>query len=195
MRPEKEPDGCSSLEDVPYRLSCCVGRRCQPRPRHAMINWLGDRPKYAIGHCQQCGYDLTGLSSTRCPECGISRTAWIEALCEECGRSSVFSREQGETVQECPFCRKHMDVPPAAQCRVIDGQKLEPSRIAIIPFLIVWFLVTLAAFAVLMATSMVALFLLNHQPPGWRTRISLAGLALIAALCIGTRIAGRSCRR
>ena len=27
-------------------------------------------PKHRPGHCQRCGYDLTGLTEPRCPECG-----------------------------------------------------------------------------------------------------------------------------
>ncbi len=36
------------------------------------ILWYRDRrpPK---GHCQQCGYDLTGNVSGKCPECGVRR--------------------------------------------------------------------------------------------------------------------------
>jgi hypothetical protein len=30
------------------------------------------RPRYPAGHCQQCGYNLTGNVSGRCPECGCS---------------------------------------------------------------------------------------------------------------------------
>lgn len=26
--------------------------------------------EYGPGHCQDCGYNLTGLTSARCPECG-----------------------------------------------------------------------------------------------------------------------------
>ena len=28
------------------------------------------RKRYATGHCQDCGYNLTGNVSGRCPECG-----------------------------------------------------------------------------------------------------------------------------
>ena len=27
-------------------------------------------PKFPRGHCQRCGYNLTGLTEARCPECG-----------------------------------------------------------------------------------------------------------------------------
>ena len=30
----------------------------------------GDHAKYPPGHCQKCGYNLTGNVSGRCPECG-----------------------------------------------------------------------------------------------------------------------------
>ncbi|MEE9297239.1 MAG: hypothetical protein V3W34_20045 [Phycisphaerae bacterium] len=33
------------------------------------IAWRLDR-RYPPGHCQRCGYDLTGNVSGRCPECG-----------------------------------------------------------------------------------------------------------------------------
>ncbi len=32
--------------------------------------WYRDRRRYPPGHCQRCGYDLTGNVSGRCPECG-----------------------------------------------------------------------------------------------------------------------------
>jgi hypothetical protein len=32
--------------------------------------WWRDRRRRPLGHCQQCGYDLTGNVSGRCPECG-----------------------------------------------------------------------------------------------------------------------------
>ena len=30
----------------------------------------GDHAKYPLGHCQNCGYNLTGNVSGRCSECG-----------------------------------------------------------------------------------------------------------------------------
>ena len=32
--------------------------------------WYMDRRRFAPGHCQKCGYNLTGNVSGRCPECG-----------------------------------------------------------------------------------------------------------------------------
>jgi hypothetical protein len=32
--------------------------------------WVVLRKRKRKGHCRDCGYDLTGLSSMRCPECG-----------------------------------------------------------------------------------------------------------------------------
>jgi len=32
--------------------------------------WRLDRRRFPAGHCQECGYDLTGNVSGRCPECG-----------------------------------------------------------------------------------------------------------------------------
>lgn len=34
--------------------------------------FLIDRPRFPQGHCQRCGYNLTGNVSGRCSECGIS---------------------------------------------------------------------------------------------------------------------------
>ena len=34
------------------------------------VSWLTGRRKFPRGHCQTCGYDLTGNVSGRCPECG-----------------------------------------------------------------------------------------------------------------------------
>jgi hypothetical protein len=32
--------------------------------------WWIDRHRFAAGHCQECGYNLTANVSGRCPECG-----------------------------------------------------------------------------------------------------------------------------
>lgn len=39
----------------------------------AMVVWVRRqyKPIYPSGHCQRCGYDLTGLPLPRCPECGL----------------------------------------------------------------------------------------------------------------------------
>ncbi len=34
----------------------------------ALLWWLDGPPR--PGHCQNCGYNLTGNTSGRCPECG-----------------------------------------------------------------------------------------------------------------------------
>ncbi len=33
--------------------------------------WAAGRRRYTSGHCQHCGYDLTGNVSGTCPECGV----------------------------------------------------------------------------------------------------------------------------
>ncbi len=33
------------------------------------ILWWRDRRRFPSGHCQQCGYNLLGLTEPRCPEC------------------------------------------------------------------------------------------------------------------------------
>ncbi len=35
-----------------------------------VLLWLGRGRASPPGHCQRCGYDLTGLTEPRCPECG-----------------------------------------------------------------------------------------------------------------------------
>ena len=35
-----------------------------------ILAWRRDRPFPPPGHCQNCGYSLTGLPEPRCPECG-----------------------------------------------------------------------------------------------------------------------------
>jgi hypothetical protein len=35
----------------------------------------------------------------------------VDVLCEECGRTAVFPPTQRGTVQKCPHCRRHVDVP------------------------------------------------------------------------------------
>ena len=37
--------------------------------------WYRDRRRWPPGHCQKCGYDLTGNESGRCPECGTEVSA------------------------------------------------------------------------------------------------------------------------
>ena len=34
--------------------------------------WLTDRKLYLLGHCQKCGYNLTGNVTRTCPECGTA---------------------------------------------------------------------------------------------------------------------------
>ncbi len=34
--------------------------------------------EYGPGHCRDCGYNLTGLTSSRCPECGTAVAAQDE---------------------------------------------------------------------------------------------------------------------
>jgi hypothetical protein len=40
---------------------------------HVVTAWLASR-RILPGHCQHCGYDLTGNVSGRCPECGQAVT-------------------------------------------------------------------------------------------------------------------------
>ena len=35
----------------------------------------------------------------------------VEGTCEECGHQSTFPGEQRGSIQECPACQEHMDVP------------------------------------------------------------------------------------
>ncbi len=37
-----------------------------------ILLWWHDRHRIPAGHCQHCGYDLTGNTSGVCPECGRS---------------------------------------------------------------------------------------------------------------------------
>ncbi len=41
--------------------------------------WWLDRRRFPAGHCQTCGYNLTGNVSGRCPECGTTVKAEGEA--------------------------------------------------------------------------------------------------------------------
>jgi predicted RNA-binding Zn-ribbon protein involved in translation (DUF1610 family) len=40
--------------------------------------WHRDRRRIPPGHCQACGYDLTGNVSGKCPECGEKTTTSTE---------------------------------------------------------------------------------------------------------------------
>ena len=48
----------------------------------AIFLWLADAQRIPPGHCQQCGYDLTGNVSGRCPECGLAIGVPISAATE-----------------------------------------------------------------------------------------------------------------
>ena len=37
----------------------------------ALYPYFVRRQSHPSGHCQSCGYDLTGLISNKCPECGM----------------------------------------------------------------------------------------------------------------------------
>lgn len=42
--------------------------------------WITDRSRPPSGHCQKCGYDLTGNISGRCPECGTAAPPTAPAI-------------------------------------------------------------------------------------------------------------------
>jgi hypothetical protein len=44
-----------------------------------VILWRRDRHRPPPGHCQKCGYNLTGNVSGRCPECGMKTEARTSA--------------------------------------------------------------------------------------------------------------------
>ena len=48
--------------DWPFHVACVVFA--------ARALWLLRRDRHVPGHCQRCGYNLTGLTEARCPECG-----------------------------------------------------------------------------------------------------------------------------
>jgi len=41
---------------------------------------LRKRRKYPKGHCQSCGYDLTGNTTGACPECNSEVASQTEAI-------------------------------------------------------------------------------------------------------------------
>ena len=45
----------------------------------AVLLWWLDRPRIPPGHCQKCGYDLTGNVSGKCPECGAAIASEADA--------------------------------------------------------------------------------------------------------------------
>jgi len=53
--------------------------------------WWRDRRRIPPGHCQKCGYNLTGNVSGVCPECGT-------AVAETRGRGDAVTRGRGEAV-------------------------------------------------------------------------------------------------
>ena len=56
------------VRQIAYVLPCWVPIAIVAVPT-AVLWWL-DRRRYSPGHCQKCGYDLTGNVSGVCPECG-----------------------------------------------------------------------------------------------------------------------------
>jgi hypothetical protein len=79
------------------------------------VRMVSGRRRVPSGHCQNCGYDLTGNVSGRCPECGSERPPGIDAVCEAGGEISRFPLQAAETVQRCEHRRKHVDVPSEPQ--------------------------------------------------------------------------------
>ncbi len=66
----------------------------------ATLWWL-DRRRYPPGHCQKCGYDLTGNVSGRCPECGSSLDPRDAA-----GAASADAKTAGQAGQPSPNRKK-----------------------------------------------------------------------------------------
>ena len=62
--------------------------------------------RFPIGHCQKCGYDLTGVRTGRCPECGTPCYHWMDDkslprpnYCPTCGAD--VREDHGP---KCPSC-------------------------------------------------------------------------------------------
>jgi hypothetical protein len=55
------------------------------------VLWWRDRRRIPPGHCQKCGYNLTGNVSGVCPECGT-------AVAQTRGRGDTVTRGRGEAV-------------------------------------------------------------------------------------------------
>lgn len=81
---------------------------------------VGRRNRGATFHCEQCGYNLTGLSEPRCPECGLSFTvpsSWV--FCERCGHNVTGLMEPA-----CPACGHTLSNPSFWVCPTC-GERIE----------------------------------------------------------------------
>ncbi len=66
LRPHSELVYLSSLREVRIPLWLLFLAAGSP----TVYLWITDRDRPLPGHCQKCGYNLTGNVSGRCPECG-----------------------------------------------------------------------------------------------------------------------------
>lgn len=55
-----------------------------------LLWWLDRRRRSIAGHCQQCGYDLTGNTSGICPECAGPVRTTKDSKGDETGRQEVL---------------------------------------------------------------------------------------------------------
>ena len=91
--------------------------------------WWRDR-RYPKGHCQTCGYDLTGNTSGVCPECGaqivrpVSESSGYR-YCPRCGYSC-----RGAATDRCPECGVNVDY--AGDRRRLERLVRRPLRCALL---------------------------------------------------------------
>jgi len=116
----------TAILGAPIGLIYCLKRLIFPAtPTFLIIVWvaLGFIPCYVwvrrgigrrklppVGHCQACGYDLSGNTTGICPECGRNRShiSVRAPRILRCPKCIVFLKKRGAD-RKCPKCQFRMD--------------------------------------------------------------------------------------
>ena len=156
-----------------------------------MVNWTGDKPKYPVGRCQFCGYDIHTLRGEICPECGKSRLAWVEVECDECHRVAIFGNEDAGKTGSCPFCNEPIDIPAPRRSRLRPGDSIAKTRFSVLSFVVVTVIATIPASVLVGACTAASFGLLTGRKPPPAALIPVIAAALAVGIFVGIRTSYR----